>query len=234
MDVAIQNRLVDQVAHGLRQMILAGEVLPGEFLPSRKVLAWRLGVGVSTIHEAVQALTAVGLVESRPGKGTWVRADALETLIHPAAVETRLGELQARQIYEARAVIEVALTERAARRATADDLQRIWRALAQMEQVLGDDDAFVEADVAFHIAVAQAGHNELLEQFYHLSRKLLAKTIAELVRLPRVKDQALTIQRRIAQAIDEHDPVRARQAALEHMAIIEELLDSVEKEAPRP
>lgn len=223
-----RNTLVEQVTQELRQLISSGEIEPGEFLPSRKELAARFGVGVSTIHEAIQALAAVGQVESHPGKGTWVRQDARETLIHPAAVQTRLGVLKARQVCEARAVIEVALTQMAAERATPQDLERIWAALAEMEASLADDDAFVEADVAFHIAVAQAGHNELLEQFYHLSRKLLATTIGELVRLPRVKEEAVPIQRSIAQAIARHDSEGAHQAAVDHMGIIENLLDLAE------
>jgi GntR family transcriptional repressor for pyruvate dehydrogenase complex len=217
--------LVDEVVQSLRELILAGEIGPGEFLPSRKELAARFGVGISTVHEAVQALTAVGLLASRPGKGTWVRHDAFETLIHPAALETRLGELEARQLCEARAVIEVALTEFAARRATAADTKRIWEALARMEASMEDEEAFVDADVAFHIAVARAGHNELLEQFYYLARKLLAATIGALIRLPRVKEEALVIQRHIAEAIAAGDATRARQAALAHMEIIERLLD---------
>jgi GntR family transcriptional repressor for pyruvate dehydrogenase complex len=85
MSVYLQrSTLVHGVAEQLRHMILTGDVQPGEYLPSRKELAARFGVGISTVHEAIQALTAVGLVASHPGKGTWVREDALDTLIHPA------------------------------------------------------------------------------------------------------------------------------------------------------
>jgi GntR family transcriptional regulator, transcriptional repressor for pyruvate dehydrogenase complex len=224
-----KSTLVDDVTQRLREMILAGEVEPGQLLPPRRELATRFGVGISTIHEAVQALAAVGLVDAHPGKGTWVRPDALETLIHPAAVETRLGELSARQLCEARAVIEVALTERAARRATAHDLRAIWDSLDAMEMALPVDDLFVKADLSFHLAVARAGHNLLLEQLYHLAHKMLAQTIANLVRLPRVKAEALVIQHSIAQAIEDHDPLRARRAAEQHMRIIEQLLDDAEQ-----
>ena len=133
-------------------MILTGDVQPGEYLPSRKELAARFGVGISTVHEAIQALNAVGLVASHPGKGTWVREDALDTLIHPAELESRMGELDARLVYEARSVIEVALTELAAQRATPEDMKRIWDALAAMEAAEQDTTAFVEADLGFHLA----------------------------------------------------------------------------------
>jgi len=93
-----RNTLVADIINELRQMILTGKIQPGEFLPPRKDLASQFGVGLSTVQEAIQALTALGLLESRPGKGTWVRDDALDTLIHPTMVKARLGELNAQQV----------------------------------------------------------------------------------------------------------------------------------------
>jgi GntR family transcriptional repressor for pyruvate dehydrogenase complex len=220
-----KSTLVRDVTGQLRRMILSGDLQPGDYLPSRKQLASQFGVGVSTVHEAIQALTAVGLVASHPGKGTWVRQDALDTLIHPAEVESRMGMLEAQQVYEARAIIEVALTELAAERATPQDVEQIWQALQAMEAAQ-DDVAFVEADLEFHLAVARAGRNQLLEQFYHLSRKLLSEVIANCVRLPGVKEESIRIQHAIAQAIEARDPHLARQAALDHMAYIERLIDA--------
>ena len=172
------STLVDNVSDEIRRMILDGEIEPGEFLPTRKELAADFGVGLSTIQEAIQALSAVGMLASRPGKGTWVRKDALDGLVHPETVRKRLGELNADKVYEARRVIEIALTEMAARRATPDDIQTIWAALDRMEDTIEDDQAFIAADLDFHLAVARAGNNELLEQFSHLSRRLVVQVIA--------------------------------------------------------
>ncbi|MFQ5814032.1 MAG: FadR/GntR family transcriptional regulator [Anaerolineae bacterium] len=215
------------ITQELRQMILTGKVQSGEFLPSRKDLAAQFGVGLSTVHEAIQVLTAVGMIESHPGKGTWVRHDALDTLIHPAVVNTRLGELDAREVYEARSVIEVALTELAAQQATPEDIKRIWDALKAMEATVENEGAFVEADLEFHLAVAKAGHNDLLEQFYHLARKLLSEVITKMVKLPKVKDESIRFQRAIAEAIEQRDVHKARQAALNHWVYIGHVLDGI-------
>jgi GntR family transcriptional repressor for pyruvate dehydrogenase complex len=230
-----RSTLVHDVTEEIRQMILRGDVSPGEYLPSRKELAARFGVGMSTVHEAIQALTAVGWVASRPGRGTWVREDALDTLIHPAQVENRLGELDARLVYEARSVIEVGLTVLAASRATPEDLASIRQALAAMERAAADEDAghelaFVEADLEFHLAVARAARNSLLEQFYHLSRKLLAEVISGWVRQPGAKEESIRIQSQIAATIEQGDPELARQATLEHMAYIGYLVGIQEEE----
>ena len=227
MSVQLQrSTLVHSVTEQLRQMILSGDVQPGEYLPSRKALAARFGVGISTVHEAIQALTALGLVASHPGKGTWVREDALDRLIHPSEFESRLGELDAQLVYEARSVIEVALTELAAQRARPEDVERIWNALAAMEAAGKDTAAFVEADLDFHLAVANAGQSGLLEQLYYLSRKLLSKVITDWVKQPDVKEESIRIQRAIAQAIEQRDPQQARQAALDHMEYIGHLLEA--------
>lgn len=219
------NTLVDDVTHEIRQMILSGEVMPGEFLPTRRDLADRFGVGLSTVHEAIQALSAVGMLASRPGKGTWVREDALDVLIHPEAVRTRLGELNARKMYEARGVIEIALTEFAAERATPEDIERIRDAMRRMEASVDDETAFVQADLDFHLAVAKAGKNELLEQFYHLLRKLIVEVIREMLKLPHVKEDSIPYQRAIVEAIEAGDPAQAREAAIDHMAYVDRLLD---------
>ena len=219
-----KTTLVDDIARKLCDAILAGDVQPGEYLPPRRELASRFGVGLSTIHEAVQALSAVGLLASHPGKGRWVREDALDTLIHPKALKTRLGELNAEQLYEARAVIEVALTELAAKRASPDDIARIKDALRAMQASVNDDQAFVEADLTFHLTVARAGRNELLEQFYHVSRKLLSEAIGELIKLPNVKQASIPYQSAVLSAIEAHDPHAAREAAMEHMAYAGNLL----------
>ncbi len=223
-----RNTLVHTVVADLRQMILSGQIRPGEFLPPRKELAAKFGVGLSTIHEAVQALAAVGMVSSHPGVGTWVREDALETLIHPTVIEARMGDLNARQVYEARSVIEVALTEFAAQRATPEEIGRIWAALEAMETAGDDAEAFVEADLEFHLAVARAGQNELLEQLYHLARSLLSEVITEMVKLPNVKEDAIRLQRAIAQAIEQHNPSQARRAALKHMRSVEHILNTLD------
>ena len=219
-----RTTIVDDIAEELRALILSGQLKPGQYLEPQKVMAERYGVGLSTLRESIQALEAVGLVASHPGKGTWVRLDALDTVFNSTEVKTRLGELNAQQVYEARSVIEVGLTRFAALRASTDDMSAIWTALQKMEAGITDELAFVQADLEFHLAVARAGHNQLLEQFYYLVRDLLSEVITEMVLLPNVKEESIILQRLIAQAIQSHQVDKAEAAALAHMQYIETLL----------
>jgi DNA-binding FadR family transcriptional regulator len=224
IETAGRSTLVDDTADKIRTMIFDGTIKPGELLPPRKTLADQFGVGISTIHEAVQSLSAVGLLESRPGKGTWVRHDALDSIIHPSIITNRFGEIDADTIYEAREFLEAALAELAARKATPEDMERIWGSLRRAHEVISDDEDFVDADWGFHLAIAKAAHNQLLQAFYHLSRELLLDFIQDAIRLPNVKEEATAYHVAQAQAIEQHDPEKARQAALDHMLYVKERL----------
>lgn len=219
-----RDTLTDSVIQALQTMIAEGEVGPGEWLPPQPQLAERFGVGLSTIREAIKALTHIGLVTPQPGRGTQVNPNARAVLNTSQLVRTRLEELDAGQLCEARQLIEVGLTAMAARRATAEDIAGLEAALAEMEATIEDDRSFAQADATFHLAVARAARNSLLERFYHISRELLAQTTEYLVALPEVKEESLRLQGEILQAIKAHDAGAARRSAEKHMAYLGKLI----------
>jgi GntR family transcriptional repressor for pyruvate dehydrogenase complex len=229
MPVSTRNSLVSDTAGQLRERVLSGRLRPGEFLPPQKELAEEFGVGLSTMHEAVQVLVAAGLLKSRPGKGTWVSDDALDTLVHPEEVRNRLGDMSFQMLVEARSAIEVRLVELAAERATPEDLDRIWSALAAMESS-SDDPTYAQRDLAFHMAVARAGHNELLEQFYHLAFRLLSELIYGLLTLPNANRAGYYHNdRAMAEAIQNHDQAAAREVSLRILDEVKELIGPLQR-----
>lgn len=223
---AIRRRgtFVTEIAEELRKRILLGELTFGEFLEPQKTLADQYGVSLSTIREAVQHLSAAGFVASHPGKGTWVTYDASFAVFDPAEVKNRLGEINAHQLYDARAIIEIGLIRYAAEKATPENIDEIWEALARMEAGLDDDKVYLDADMDYHLAVARAAHNQILEEFYNLVQKLLEELATQLILLPGVKVESIPLQASIAEAIEQHDVEAAREAGLIHMKYIEDLL----------
>lgn len=211
-----RDNLTDSVSREIRRLILNGEVAPGQWLPPQPELASRFGVGLSTLREGIKGLTLLGILEPQPGRGTQVNPEALHLLRLYDMSRARLEGLDLAHLMEARKTIEIALTVFAAERATAEDIDRIEEALEGMRQTLADDDAFTEADLVFHLAVAQAGRNPLLEGFYHLARGMLTEAIKESVAIQPVKDPKGTIvkqQERILAAIRAHDARAARRRA---------------------
>ncbi|TDD91728.1 FadR/GntR family transcriptional regulator [Actinomadura rubrisoli] len=162
---ARRSSLVDQVIDQLRSEITAGVWPVGAKIPPEPVLSETLGVGRNTVREAVRALTHAGILDSRQGDGTYVRA----TSELSSAVRRRLETAELIEILEVRRGLEVEAARLAARRRTASDVAAIAEALEHRNAVLaeGDRTAFVEADLAFHITVVEATHNQVLTDLYH-------------------------------------------------------------------
>jgi len=221
---APRDTLTDHVIAEIRRMIIAGTIQPGQMLPTQPQLAEQLGVGVATIRRAVAALSSVGLLDSQPGRGTTVNPDALALLQANALLAGPLNPRQTAMIYEARMSVETRLAELAAIRATPADKAKILQALEEMQAHMDDSAEFTAADLRFHLAVARAGRNELLAQFYHVSRQLLTETIEQLVNLPGMKDGQLRLQWHVYEAIAAGDPHAAREATTAQLRHVEELM----------
>jgi GntR family transcriptional repressor for pyruvate dehydrogenase complex len=221
---AQRDTLTDHVIGEIRRMIFDGAIQAGQMLPTQPQLAEQLGVGVATIRRAVAALSAVGVLDSQPGRGTTVNSDALALLQANALLAGPLDPRQTAMIYEARESVETRLAELAAVRATPADKADIRQALEDMHAAMDDSAAFAEADLRFHLAVARAGRNELLAQFYHVSHALLTETIEQLVNLPGMKEGQLRLQRRVSEAIEAGNPSAAREATIAQLRDVEELM----------
>ncbi|MEU8345049.1 transcriptional regulator, GntR family [Actinomadura meyerae] len=161
---ARRSSLVDQVIAQLRDEIVGGSWPVGAKIPPEPVLAESLGVGRNTVREAVRALTHAGLLESRQGDGTYVRA----TSELSGAVRRRLERAELIEILEVRRGLEVEAARLAATRRTEADIAAIAVALARRDAALaaGAHETFVEADLAFHTAVVEATHNRVLTDLY--------------------------------------------------------------------
>ncbi|WP_059006746.1 FadR/GntR family transcriptional regulator [Streptomyces specialis] len=150
--------LVEQATDRLRRQITGGEWPVGTKLPGETTLAAALGVGRSTVREALRALAGAGLVRARQGAGVFVVATEPEE-----AWTTRLRRAAITDVYEVRVLMEVEAARLAARRRTGEDLSALRDALAGRRAAAdGDNAAFVDADIALHAAVVASAHNPVL------------------------------------------------------------------------
>jgi len=223
-----KDTLTDRAIREIQQMILRGEVNPGGWMPPQPELAQRFGVGLSTVREAIKALALIELVHPQPGRGTQVSEDALLILKTSSHVRARLEEMDAIKLCEARQILEVGVSMLAAERADKEDIARMEDALGRMYEAShnGDDAAWTAADIDYHLAVARAARNDLLEQFYNTSRELLSKTNQYLAAMPHAKKQGRELQVPILEAIRAHDPEAAREGAERLMRYMGELIRS--------
>jgi DNA-binding FadR family transcriptional regulator len=154
--------LVEQATEHLREQILGGRWPVGTRLPGETALAASLGVGRSTVREAVRALAEAGLVKSRQGAGVFVISTEPQE-----DFRARLRRAALAEVYEARAALEVQAARLAARRRTEEDVAAMVAALAARRVASGQGDAaFVDADIALHAAIVAGAGNSVLADLF--------------------------------------------------------------------
>jgi len=160
------RRLRGAVAHYLGTEIVSGRIAPGETLSGEIAHAAALDVSRSAYREAVQVLTAKGLVESRPKAGTRVlprsRWNILDPMVLAWAFSAEPDVAFVRDLFELRAVVEPAAARFAAERRDKDDIKTLKDALAKMRRHTLATEAGRMADRAFHDALLRASHNNAL------------------------------------------------------------------------
>lgn len=160
------RRLHGAITHRLGVAILSGEYPPGHVLTGEVAFSEALDVSRAAYREAVQALTAKGLVESRPRTGTRVLPRERWNLLDPEVLgwafvgEPDIGLI--RSLFELRAIIEPAAARMAAERADRQEVRRMKDALALMRRHTLATDAGRAADRDFHAAILQATRNDAL------------------------------------------------------------------------
>ncbi|MYT69541.1 MULTISPECIES: FCD domain-containing protein [unclassified Streptomyces] len=154
--------LVEQAAERLRAQIADGTWPVGARLPGETTLAKDLGVGRSTVREALRALAGAGMVRPRQGAGVFV------TATRPVEdFPARLRRAAVADVYEVRTLLEVQAARLAAGRRTDDDIAAMRAALAARRAAAdGPGDAFVDADIALHATVVAAAHNPVLTDLF--------------------------------------------------------------------
>ena len=148
-------------------MISDGYWAPGDKFPPQRELARALGVGMSSLREALQSLQTMGILELRHGNGTYlVDAPSSEIYSRMVNVSLRMGKSDLETLFEARGVIETGFAFYAAQRATDEQITKLFQILEQERIALKNglrDDTY-RLDLAFHKIIAEIAGNEFLQQ----------------------------------------------------------------------
>jgi len=225
------TRLADTIAAELEKRMLEGSLKPGDRLPAERTLALDMGVSRPCLREAMQKLVSKGLLTTRHGGGTHV-TDRLEAhFVDPWQDMLKDHPLLHRDLLEFRQMLESQAAALAADRATDADLARLDAVHAALEASYSGDNLAVciDADVAFHQAIAEAAHNVLIG---HLTASLMrvihghvAGNLEHLHARPQRWSQLRAQHQAIWQAIRERKPDAAAQAARSHVEFVRQSMD---------
>lgn len=213
-----RQSLAGQVVAVILDRITTGCWAIGTKLPGEATLAAELGVGRSTVREAIRDLAGRGVLSTRQGAGVFVTASTPAVdwpdVLRRAAIT---------EVVEGRLAVETEAAYRAAQRRTAADLDALERALAVRADAerSAEDAAFVEADLDFHQAVVTAAGNEVLNQLFRSFQARIRTAMIDMLALFEPADQrgrqTHDSHAAIVAAIRDRDPERAAALSRAHL-----------------
>ncbi len=211
-----KQNITDVVYEQFMNAIVSGEWQPGRKIPSENELTATLGVSRVSVRSALQKLQTLGLVESRQGEGTFVcRLDGAQYVRQLLPV-LLLGRPALRNLLELRAILDCEMAALAAERATPDLITRLRDNLALHRSLSEDRRAAAECDLEFHLLVARATGNPLLEQVYLILKEVFLSSLYDLVALMGPQ-HAYHYHQGVLNAIAAHRPDQARKVMREHV-----------------
>jgi GntR family transcriptional repressor for pyruvate dehydrogenase complex len=217
------SRLYEQIVQQIEESILKAALKPGDQLPAERELAHQFGVSRTAVREAVKALREKGLVEAHPGRGTFVTDGTSHSIRQTLDWILRAGpETGAAHVVEVREILEPAIAALAASRVDDDAIASMREAVAVMDHARRDPEAFIEADLDFHLALAEAAANPLILSLIDSIVAVLREQRMRIFKVEGGPERGQYHHKRILDAIEHRDPQAAREAMRAHLQQVRE------------
>ena len=223
----VRTTLTADVCRKLLSHLVRGDWREGDRIPAERELCKLMGVGRASLREALKALEIMGMIETRVGQGTFVchRSEFLSRpLLWSISGNDPTQAADWTELVEARRLMESELAALAAERATPEELAAIERHIESMEKAIDRPEVFLEADLNFHLSIAEAGHNRLLFNAVQLIRNLMRQWIGQTLQVKGTSAEALRQHKDIFQKITRHDREGSRAAMHSHLDTMGKLL----------
>jgi GntR family transcriptional repressor for pyruvate dehydrogenase complex len=218
------TRIYEEIVRQIKGMIAEGRLKSGDQLPPERDLAEKFLVSRTSVREALRALESVGLIEIRPGEGTFVREISVDSLVEPLALVLLSQRAMTSELFEARRLLEPSIAGLAARRATRDEVHEMERILDEQAREIAAGNTGLAQDAAFHAALGTAAHNRAITRIVHALMDLLAQSREEAISTPGRPTRSHEDHRRILDAVKAGDAAAAERAMREHVVAVEALV----------
>lgn len=218
-DPIARRKTYELVAERLVGLIGDRSFQPGDQLPTERELTASFHVGRSSVREALRMLESQGVIRSVSG-GAFVVADAANPLNSSLRLLLTLDEgTRVHDVLELRSILECEAAALAAARHGPEHLAQMDDALEAMAAGLSEPegDAFIDADLRFHLALADATGNRLVLHSMHAVRDVIRRMLLTVFRIPRSAERALEEHRAIRAAVAARDAERARAEMRAHL-----------------
>ena len=226
--VVRKTRVSEEIIGQVRDLITSGRLKIGDRLPAERELAKILQVGRSTVREAIRALESLGILQARPGEGTFLVSHPSEQRLDPITANAFKSWENQFKLFEVRMVIEPDLAALAARRASFEQIAKMRDALTEQEAAIKQGDTGIKADSNFHFLLAEAAGNEILFRIMDSLMDLLRETREASLHTGGRPVSSLKQHKAVLRAIEARDPVAAERRMREHITGMEKLVFSTQ------
>jgi GntR family transcriptional regulator, transcriptional repressor for pyruvate dehydrogenase complex len=217
------SRLYEQIVQQIEESIVKGALKPGDQLPAERELAQRFGVSRTAVREAVKALREKGLVEAYSGRGTFITDGTSQAVRQSLDLITKIGQPEgSHQLAEVRAILEPEIAALAAIRIQEPELATMREAVSVMDRAGSDPDAYIEADLDFHLALAEAAANPIILSLIDSIVGLLREQRLRIFKVSGGPERGQVHHKRILDAVERHDAEKAKDAMRAHLGQIRE------------
>ena len=231
---AVSSLAIDR----LKEMIVAGDLKAGQRLPPERDLALLLRVSRPSLREAIRALTALNIVQSRHGDGTYVSSLEPELLARPIDFLLQISHESVAALFEARRVVEAGVASFAALRASELELAQLDDFVKVGRSLVDDVVEFVHHDIAFHARLLASAQSPILSSLVSSLSTLAADLQSEAAQDDELRAASLRDHQRIVRALRSRDATLAAEMMDSHLENmwrgVERVIDSAnEQEAVR-
>lgn len=212
------SRLYEQIVQQIEESVLNGTLKPGDQLPAERELAQRLGVSRTAVREAVKALREKGLVEAYSGRGTFITDGTSHAARQSFDLMIKVGQQEGHtHLAELRLLLEPGIAALAAERIDEEHLAALREAVAVMDRAQEDPSAYIEADLDFHLALAEAVANPLILSMIDSIVGLLREQRIKIFNVEGGPQRGQIHHKHILEAVEQRNPGMARTAMSAHL-----------------
>ena len=213
-----RTSVTDQAIESFLDLVRRGVLRAGDRLPSQRALVVQMKLSQTAVREALKALSTIGVIETRPGHGTFVRSVSPDILVRPEFLFFVLERDTLLHALDVRKILEVEAIALAAERATADDLAEMGRILREIQEGLNNKGSEFRHSPDLHFTIAKATHNPILITLIKPFIGLLVHHAAAVgARHPRAKEIEYAKHAELYEAVLTRDPEKARQTMRIHL-----------------
>jgi GntR family transcriptional regulator, transcriptional repressor for pyruvate dehydrogenase complex len=221
--VVRSSRLYEQIVQQIEESVLNGSLKPGDQLPAERDLAQRLGVSRTAVREAVKALREKGLVEAYSGRGTFITDGTTHAARQSFDLMVKIGQQEnSAHLAELRLILEPGIAALAAQRAEEEHLSALREAVDLMDRSQKDPAAYIEADLDFHLALAEAVANPLILSLIDSIVGLLREQRLRIFNVDGGPERGQVHHKRILEAMERRNPGMARSAMSAHLEQVQQ------------